>query len=157
MKKKLTKENSETTFTAIDFFCGGGGMTCGLLQSGVKVIAGVDLDPDAKETYEFNNVGATFVNADVKTLASDYFEKTFKVRRNDDSLILVGCSPCQFYSIINTDKGKSQKSKDLLLDFARFIEYYFGGKRTRDCHKQKLDSSRFSREIKIAWLCQLCL
>lgn len=127
MKKKLAKWNAPTTFTAIDFFCGGGGMSCGLRQSGVNVIAGVDLDADAKETYEFNNAGATFVNADVKTLASDYFEKTFKVRRNDDSLILVGCSPCQFYSIINTDKGKSQKSKDLLLDFARFIEYYKPG------------------------------
>ena len=110
MKKKLTKENSATTFTAIDFFCGGGGMTCGLRQSGVKVIAGVDLDSDAKETYEFNNAGATFVNADVKTLASDYFEKTFKVRRNDDSLILVGCSPCQFYSIIRSSKEKSRKT-----------------------------------------------
>ncbi len=29
---------------AIDFFCGGGGMTCGLRQAGIDVIAGVDFD-----------------------------------------------------------------------------------------------------------------
>lgn len=127
MKKKLAKGRAPTTFTAIDFFCGGGGMTCGLKQAGINVIAGVDLDSAAKETYEANNKGATFVNADVKTLTSDYFEKTLGVKQNDDSLILVGCSPCQFYSIINTTREKSSKSKDLLLDFARFIEYYRPG------------------------------
>ena len=31
-------------YRAIDFFCGGGGMTCGLRQAGIDVIAGVDLD-----------------------------------------------------------------------------------------------------------------
>lgn len=29
-------------FKAIDFFCGGGGMTCGLRQAGIDVIAGVN-------------------------------------------------------------------------------------------------------------------
>ena len=125
--KTTRKTRTAPSFSAIDFFCGGGGMSCGLRQAGVNVIAGVDLDPDAKETYECNIRGAKFVNADVKTLADDYFENNFGVKRNDDSLILVGCSPCQFYSIINTTKEKSQKSKDLLLDFARFVEYYRPG------------------------------
>lgn len=31
------------TFKAIDFFCGGGGMTCGLRQAGIDVIAGVEI------------------------------------------------------------------------------------------------------------------
>ncbi len=31
-------------FKAIDFFCGEGGMTCGLRQAGIDVIAGVDFD-----------------------------------------------------------------------------------------------------------------
>ena len=35
-------------YKAIDFFCGGGGMTHGLCQAGIKVIAGVDFDIDAK-------------------------------------------------------------------------------------------------------------
>ena len=49
---------SEKIYKAIDFFCGGGGMTHGLRQAGIDVIAGVDFDVDAKETYELNNPGS---------------------------------------------------------------------------------------------------
>ena len=112
---------------AIDFFCGGGGMTNGLIQAGINVIAGVDLDPEAKETYECNNRGATFVNADLNRLHTDYFEKKMGVERFDDDMIFVGCSPCQFYSIIRSSKEKSIKTKDLLLRFRRFVDYYRPG------------------------------
>lgn len=102
-------------------------MSCGLRQAGIRVIAGVDLDPDAQETYEYNNQGAKFVKADITKLDEKYFERNLGVKRNDDTLIFVGCSPCQFYSIINTEKTKSQKTKDLLMDFVRFVEYYRPG------------------------------
>ena len=36
-------ETREHKFKAIDFFCGGG-MTCGLRQASIDVIAGVDFD-----------------------------------------------------------------------------------------------------------------
>jgi len=114
-------------YKAIDFFCGGGGMTCGLRQAGINVVAGVDFDKDAKETYEFNNPGSKFVLADINKLKEEYFEENFLLTRNDDNLILVGCSPCQFYSIINAPKINSLKSKDLLLQFQRFIDYYNPG------------------------------
>lgn len=113
---------------AIDFFCGGGGMTFGLRQAGIPVIAGVDFAEDCRTTYESNNAGSAFVCADVKQLPLNYFEENFDiVRRNDDELLMVGCSPCQYYSIINTSKDKSKESKDLLLDFQRFVEYYNPG------------------------------
>lgn len=57
IKNKL---NMKLDLKAIDFFCGGGGMTCGLWQAGINVIAGVDFDKDAKETYEFNADNAAF-------------------------------------------------------------------------------------------------
>ena len=102
-------------------------MTCGLRQAGIDVIAGVDIDKEARDTYEYNNPGTTFIETDIRNLRSNYFERKFGVTRNDDSLILVGCSPCQFYSIINTEKENSLKTKDLLRNFARFIEYYNPG------------------------------
>lgn len=118
---------SNKKYKAIDFFCGGGGMTYGLRQAGIDVIAGVDFDKEAKDTYELNNPQSTFILSDIKKLRSDYFERKFNIKQNDDNLILVGCSPCQFYSIINSDKNKSSKSKDLLKNFANFIEYYKPG------------------------------
>ena len=36
---------------AIDFFCGGGGMTFGLRQAGVQVVAGSDFD--RKQSFMF--------------------------------------------------------------------------------------------------------
>lgn len=63
------------TLRAVDFFCGGGGMTNGLIQAGINVVAGVDLDPEAKATYEANNSPARFVNEDITRLPLDYFEK----------------------------------------------------------------------------------
>lgn len=119
--------NNMSEYKAIDFFCGGGGMTNGLRQAGINVIAGVDFDSDAKETYEINNIGSKFILADITELQENYFEKHFSVKKNDDNLIMVGCSPCQYYSIINTTREKSEKSKDLLLDFRKFINYYNPG------------------------------
>ena len=112
---------------AIDFFCGGGGMTYGLRLAGINVIAGVDFAPECKSTYEDNNPGTKFICSDVTQLSDDYFEKNLKLSMNDDNLIFVGCSPCQYYSIINTSREKAVKSKDLLREFKRFIAYYNPG------------------------------
>lgn len=123
----MNTTQNNNNYKAIDFFCGGGGMTCGLRQAGIHVIAGVDFDKNAQATYEYNNPGSTFIHKDIRRLHSNYFERKFEVQRNDDHLILVGCSPCQYYSIINTDHSRSELSKMLLLNFARFIEYYRPG------------------------------
>lgn len=112
---------------AIDFFCGGGGMTFGLRQAGINVIAGVDFESSVQETYEENNPGTVFIHSDIKRLRTKYFERRFNLQRNDDDLVLVGCSPCQYYSIINTERKKSKKTKNLLLSFFRFVDYYRPG------------------------------
>lgn len=102
-------------------------MTYGLRQAAIDVIAGVDFDLSVKETYEYNNPGSVFIHSDIKRLRSNYFERLFNVHRNDDELILVGCSPCQYYSIINTERSGSKKTKNLLLSFFRFVAYYRPG------------------------------
>lgn len=62
-------------------------MTYGLRQAGINVIAGVDLDTDAKETYEINNPGTKFVNADITKLPLTYFKDNFDIKVNDDNMI----------------------------------------------------------------------
>ena len=118
---------SMAKYHAIDFFCGGGGMTYGLRQAGIDVVAGVDFDPDAEATYVANNPKTKFINADVGKLDESYFETELGVQKDDDHLILVGCSPCQYYSLIRSSKEKSKKSKGLLLKFWKFIDYYNPG------------------------------
>jgi len=119
--------NKIEQYKAVDFFCGGGGMTCGLREAGINVLAGIDFDASCKKTYEFNNPGAVFIDTDITIFkASDLADK-IEINKNDDNLIFVGCSPCQYWSILNTNKVKAEKSKNLIEDFQRFIEYYKPG------------------------------
>lgn len=43
-----------TRTVAVDFFCGAGGMTNGLIQAGMHVLAGVDNEPQCEQTYRQN-------------------------------------------------------------------------------------------------------
>ena len=64
---------------------------------------------------------------DVFELQESELETNLNLKKDDDNLLLIGCSPCQFWSIINTDKSKSQKSKNLLIEFERFVKYFNPG------------------------------
>ncbi|WP_405246535.1 DNA cytosine methyltransferase [Cellulophaga sp. Asnod2-G02] len=112
---------------AVDFFCGGGGMSYGMQKSGIQVLAGIDYEENCRATYNANIGKDKFIKADVFELKEEELEKTLKLKRNDDELLLIGCSPCQFWSIINTDKNKSEKSKNLLVEFERFVKYFNPG------------------------------
>ncbi|MGY5351022.1 DNA cytosine methyltransferase [Wenyingzhuangia sp. IMCC45533] len=112
---------------AVDFFCGGGGMSYGMKKAGIKILAGIDHELACKETYEANIKGAKFIAADVFDLDAEKLQKDLRLKRNDDDLLLIGCSPCQFWSIINTDKTKSKKSKNLLIEFERFVKFFNPG------------------------------
>lgn len=116
-----------TKIKAIDFFCGGGGMSYGMKLAGVNVIAGIDNEIKCKDTYEANVKGAQFICEDVFDLKELTLEKKLGIKKDDDSLLLIGCSPCQYWSIINTDKKKSEKSKNLLIEFQRFVKYFNPG------------------------------
>ena len=120
-------ENTLSQLKAIDFFCSGGGMSCGMQQAGVNILGGIDFDDKCRETYESNIKNAKFIHADVFDLREEFLENEFSIKKNDDNLILIGCSPCQFWSIIKTDKKKSEKSKSLLIEFKRFVKYFTPG------------------------------
>lgn len=71
------KIEERTKFIAVDFFCGAGGMTRGLLDAGVKVIFGIDIDVGCKKTYEENNKwvdgsNPVFLQKDISKLDPGY-------------------------------------------------------------------------------------
>jgi len=102
-------------------------MTYGFRKAGIDVRAGIDIDPSCKETYEFNNPGSKFIEADIKALTFDELKNETGIKENDDNLVFIGCSPCQYWSIINTDKSKSTETKSLLSDFQKFVEHFKPG------------------------------
>lgn len=121
------EKDSFKRIKAVDFFCGGGGMSYGMKSAGIDILAGIDYEKQCKETYEANIKGAKFINVNVFDLKEQDLEKDLNLKKNDDDLLLIGCSPCQFWSIINTDRKKSEKSKNLLVEFERFIKYFNPG------------------------------
>jgi len=112
---------------AVDFFCSGGGMSYGMQQAGINILAGIDFDKNCEETYKANIKGAEFIHADVFNLKKSYLQKKMSLKKNDDNLLLIGCSPCQYWSIINTDKEKSEQSKNLLKVFHHFVIHFMPG------------------------------
>lgn len=128
-KNTINKNNttSNTGIKAVDFFCSGGGMSYGLQKAGIEILAGIDFDKNCEATYKANIKNAEFILADVFDLKEADLENRLSLQKNDDNLLLIGCSPCQFWSIINTDKKKSKETKNLLKEFRRFVEYFSPG------------------------------
>ena len=110
----------------VDFFCSVGGVSLGFKQAGIEVLGGIDIDSSCKETYE-KNIGSKFLAKDVSNLKKEEIGNFFGVKKNQDDLIFVGCSPCQYFSNIKTNKKKSKKTRLLLEDFKEFVDYYRPG------------------------------
>ncbi|MFN7009305.1 MAG: DNA cytosine methyltransferase [Allorhizobium sp.] len=120
-------ERGAEALKAVDFFCGAGGMSFGLSQAGINVLGGVDNARDCKLTYEKNVPGAKFIRHDITRLSAPELGRRLGLERNDPNLVFCGCSPCQFWSKIRTDKTKSVKTAFLLKQFQRFIKYFRPG------------------------------
>ncbi len=113
-----TQENN-LLISAVDLFCGIGGLTHGLIKSGIKVRAGIDLDSSCKYAYEINN-NAKFINASITDISGKQIKEYW---HEDEVKILVGCAPCQPFSThSNKVKGKENGNKwNLLNQFSRLI------------------------------------
>ncbi len=112
-KKKKNKSHP----IAIDLFCGAGGLTRGLLDAGINVIAGYDIDGTCKYPYATNNHPAKFFEVDVGNLTSAELDRHFKGAKQR---ILVGCAPCQPFSKYTQGKNNESDPKwGLLKHFSR--------------------------------------
>lgn len=80
---------------AIDLFCGAGGLTRGLIDAGVSVLGGYDIDASCCHAYEANNPGATFHCKDVASVTGAELNRLWS---NDSIRLLAGCAPCQPFS-----------------------------------------------------------
>lgn len=104
--------------SCIDLFCGAGGLTRGLLDAGIRVVRGVDVDGTAKETYERNNPGAEFVQADVRKISPDGIMRGVD---RSGGLLLAGCAPCQPFSK-HASKGADDKRRSLIESVGSLVE-----------------------------------
>jgi DNA (cytosine-5)-methyltransferase 1 len=108
--------------SAIDLFCGIGGLSYGLRKAGIFVVAGIDIDDSCKYAYE-SNVKAKFLPMDISELSGNEIKKKYWPG-SDKIKILVGCAPCQPFSThSNKVKNKEKTNKWRLIDeFRRIID-----------------------------------
>lgn len=103
---------------AIDLFCGTGGLSLGLQQAGIEVVAGIDLEHRCKYPYE-HNLKAQFIEASVVDVTAETLNELWGkgVLR-----LLAGCAPCQPFSSQRRGKDPSQDKNWRLLDeFGRLV------------------------------------
>ncbi len=106
--------NKYKQIKVVDLFCGVGGLTCGLKQAGLNVVAGFDSDETCKYAYEYNNE-AKFICADISNLDSNKINSFYK---KNDIKVLVGCAPCQTFSKqTNKYKDRVKDKKWTLLNY----------------------------------------
>ena len=105
---------------AIDFFCGAGGLTRGLLDAGITVVAGIDSDDRLRTTYERNNPPSRFIGADIKDVDIHALRTKLNILPKE-TVLYAACTPCQPFSTLNTRSAVDDR-KLLLLDFASIVE-----------------------------------
>lgn len=117
LKNMLSEKTADSPVSAVDLFCGAGGLTHGLLQAGIKVEAGIDIDKDAEYAFVTNNPDTKYYRWDVGRKNYSSIEKLFA---KDKYRLLAGCAPCQPFSKLTQAIDRHQ-CWNLLKNFARFV------------------------------------
>jgi len=137
-------------FLAIDFFCGAGGTTRGLIDAGGYVLAGIDKVTTCARTYLCNNGNESwdrdypvFLDMDIFPMSDEYphgqqheIEGRLDVivarareKYPDIPLCLAICAPCQPFTAMShgmSEKRVEKRSSDrsLLMHASRFVERF---------------------------------
>lgn len=123
MGRKLSgvKSNSNMnhrSISAIDLFCGVGGLTKGLEKAGIDVRLGVDIDPACSYPYEANSEASFLLKSVAELEAGDLASKLLGA----DYKLLAGCAPCQPFSTYQQKLGPSDERWHLLGHFGRLAK-----------------------------------
>lgn len=119
-------DKAELSTTAIDLFSGCGGLSLGLRQAGYDVVAAVEIDPKAQETYRLNHPDVKLWSTDIRELDPSRLRDELGLDVGELTL-LAGCPPCQGFSRLRT-RNKVASIDDprnnLVLEFQRFAEAF---------------------------------
>lgn len=109
-----------SNIVAIDLFSGAGGTTSGLKKAGIKVVAAVEIDKWAAETYRLNNPEVVLFEEDIKNISGEKIVNTISLG-SSDKLLLVACPPCQGFSTIGK-QDINDKRNMLIFEYLRLIK-----------------------------------
>ncbi|MCQ5204016.1 DNA cytosine methyltransferase, partial [Mordavella massiliensis] len=88
--------------TLVDLFCGSGGLSLGLIQSGFRVVFANDIEKAALQTYSFNHPeieGRNITMGGIESIASNIDEYV-----SEAVDVIAGGPPCQGFSEANRQR-----------------------------------------------------
>lgn len=107
--------------TAIDLFCGAGGLSEGFRQAGFHILAGNDFDEQAGETFATTHREARFLGGPIQNWSAGDFLKAAGVNRGELDAI-VGGPPCQGFSVYNHQRGLHDERSSLYREYLRVVD-----------------------------------
>jgi DNA (cytosine-5)-methyltransferase 1 len=113
----------ETKPSAVDLFCGAGGLSEGLRQAGYDVIGAVEIDVLACNAYRLNHASVKLWEMDITKLTGAAMMRSLGIRPGDLDL-LAACPPCEGFSRMRTKNGALRNRdprNDLIFDVLRMV------------------------------------
>jgi len=107
--------------TAIDLFCGAGGLSEGFRQAGFHILAGNDFDAFAGETFARSHKDAVFLPGPIEHITSAALLRTAGIRKGELDC-LIGGPPCQAFSVYNHQRGMHDPRSKLFREYLRIVE-----------------------------------
>ena len=108
-------------YTAIDLFCGAGGLSAGLEMAGFTVLAGNDLFEAAGKTFSLTHPHAKFLGGPIQDLTVERLMKVAGLKKGELTL-LVGGPPCQAYSVYNHQRSMFDVRATLFREYLRIVD-----------------------------------
>ncbi len=117
--KTIQRKSLSVQPKVLDLFAGCGGLSLGLSQAGFEVVAAVEVDQWAADTYRRNHLGVEVIQADIRSLDSDYLRERFKGKVD----LVAGGPPCQGFSVSGKRQyGHVKEQNNLVEEFIRVVE-----------------------------------
>jgi len=114
-------ELTTQSLNVIDLFCGCGGMSKGLTDAGLNIIAGIDIWDKAVESYNKNFEHNAYCE-DLTKMPPEKFNELYN-KENKKIDILVGGPPCQSFSIAGK-RDKNDPRNALFMEYVKYLDYF---------------------------------
>ncbi|NPV51178.1 MAG: DNA cytosine methyltransferase [Candidatus Methanofastidiosum sp.] len=105
--------------TAIDLFCGSGGLTVGLKEAGFNVVLGLEISPEISKIYAANHPEVKIITRDIRNVNGKEILELTGLKNID---LIAGCPPCQGFTSLTYKYRREDPRNQLILEMARIIE-----------------------------------
>lgn len=115
------RRRDQRRFTAIDLFAGCGGLTSGLRAAGFDVLAAIEKDPNAAETYRANHKSVKLYEKDIRQVSPKRVLRELGLPEGETVDLIAGCPPCQGFTRLTESSGRRDHRNGLVRQFLRFV------------------------------------